>query len=487
MRAIGAAGGEGVDVTGGGAGDVAWRVGEDVGGDLVEESLVKVVLPYPLLRGHVRVVAAVEGQLQHASVHVYVEEVVVLNALEEALTHRRARATTVVLLPHHLAHLLPRARRVGPLVGDGRAARAVLDYLQLPLLAAWLHQGVLPRQVGAVKRLLAFHGLRRQRHRRHALLEGGQRVGRSDAPRRASPDVSVAVGAARGEVAVGERGARPDRGGVGDALKTFSRGGVPKPHGAVLAAGHPLARSEHVHRVDERVARLDHAQALARQLPQAHRAVVGARQEADAAHERESAHDVRVAAEGLDALVARPQLDRPVCRRREHQPAPVLQRQHRPYRRLVPAQGVRAHALVPDARRLVPGCGEEPPGGDARRDARHRILVALQDALGHAAREVPLDHVLVVGSGRDAAAGRGRDGANVVGVAHQRAAAHVRLGGALFSGRLPQTKRRVARAGDERAIGQRRDRADILLMAGERGAETVRFDLHLRLAVRVRR
>ena len=104
--------------------------------------------------------------------------------------------------------------------------------------------------------------------------------------------------------------------------------------------------------------------------------------------------------------------------------------------------------------------------------------MALQDPLRHTADHIPLDDVLVVGARRDASVGRRRHRADVVRVAHQCAAAHVRRRRVWFGRRLPQPQRGVAGAGDERAVAQGGDRPDVLLVAGKRRAEIVGLHVH---------
>jgi hypothetical protein len=104
---------------------------------LIEEALIEVVCPQPLLRGHPRIVPSVEWQLQHGIVDVNVEQVVVLLTRERALAQRTASRRA-----RHLADLLPCARRDGPLVQDGRSL-VVFDNLVLSLARARLCERLL--------------------------------------------------------------------------------------------------------------------------------------------------------------------------------------------------------------------------------------------------------------------------------------------------------------------------------------------------------
>eukprot|EP00962_Isochrysis_galbana_P019431 scaffold5664_cov115-Isochrysis_galbana.AAC.7 len=165
---------------------------------LVQEALVQVVCPQPLLRCHPGVVPPVEGQLEHAPIDVDVEEVVVLSpcvgSLAQCAAARRAR---------HLANLLPSAGRYRPLV-QHRLALAVLDNLVLPLARAGLGERVLRGELGDLQLAHhALHLLRRHLHRRNLLPEAGLHLeGRAPAGH-PGPDVRLAVSASRDHVAVG--------------------------------------------------------------------------------------------------------------------------------------------------------------------------------------------------------------------------------------------------------------------------------------------
>ena len=181
---------------------------------------------------------------------------------------------------------------------------------------------------------------------------------------------------------------------------------VPDADGAVLGARHPLAGGQQRHRVHERLRRLQHAEALAAELPQPHRAVVRPREEADARDEREVAHDVLVALVRLrhGARLPVPQLDRAVGRRREHAPLGVVERQHRPHRLVVALEREHARAVAPHARRLVPRRRVQQVAARPRADARDHVLVPLEHARRRVRRQVPLDHVLVVRARRSPSA-----------------------------------------------------------------------------------
>ena len=197
-------------------GDVARRVLDDVVGDGVEDGLVEAVAPDELLGGHPRVVALVERQLRRRAVEVDVEEVVVLLPLVRPLAERRA-AAAAVLRADDLAHLVPRALARRPRVQRRLPARRVLDDLVLALALARVGERLLARHVRRVE-AVALRLLRRQRHRRHRLLEEHHLLVGRRAFRRLRPHVRVAVGAAGEEVAVRHHRRRPHGRRVGDRL-----------------------------------------------------------------------------------------------------------------------------------------------------------------------------------------------------------------------------------------------------------------------------